>query len=85
MNLLDALRAIAAGKRVRRAGRETVYELSEGLHPVLVQGIVNGQGTHEVVNDNWLLRRVPVVVGSQAPCCFSREESDARDWEIAEC
>lgn len=85
MNLLDALRAMSAGRRVRRRGCETVYELSEGLHPVLVQGIVNGQGTHEVVNDNWLLRRVPVVVGSQVPCGFSRKDSDARDWEIVEC
>jgi hypothetical protein len=84
MNFHSALRALAAGKQVRRVGGLT-FAMQPGIVPILTNRLATSVGIMPV-NDNWLMTRFVIMVNGPAlgaPVSFSDEDMAANDWRIA--
>lgn len=85
-----ALRALAAGKKVKRPG-ETVLVIQQNTIPILTTGLLASVGGIQEIGKeacgNWFLCKFPVIVSSEGwapgtPYAFTDEEVAANNWEV---
>ena len=86
MNFQDALRALVAGKTIRRSESDDPIRLQSETVAILTSGLVIQSG-FESISNNWLFCRYPMIKEPRTgefciPRSFSDEELVAQDWEV---
>ena len=79
MNFHNALRALAAGKKIRRKGCAPIGLQVETV-PIFTYALVTSSGVSQI-NDNWIMCRLPMMHDS-IPRSFSDDDVSATDWMI---